>query len=93
MEATSSSLALLRSFGEAVVDIKMSHDNLFELLNLYDAICKLQPEVSYGYKALLNKFRSFLYTWVYRAILMINFCTNSCNEIFDMSDGGNVCEY
>ncbi|XP_078164372.1 exocyst complex component EXO70A1-like isoform X2 [Carex rostrata] len=45
MEATSSSLATLLSFGEAVVKIKMSPDKLFKLLDVYETMCEFQPEM------------------------------------------------
>lgn len=60
MEATSSSLATLLSFGEAVVKIKMSPDKLFKLLDVYETMCEFQPEVSYWYRAFLIKFRIYL---------------------------------
>lgn len=45
VEVTSSSLATLLSFGEAVVKITKSPEKLFMLLDMYEMMCELEPEV------------------------------------------------
>ncbi|KAJ3687827.1 hypothetical protein LUZ61_016991 [Rhynchospora tenuis] len=45
MEVTSSSLTTLLSYGEAVVKIKQSPEKLFMLLDMYEMMCELQPEM------------------------------------------------
>ncbi|KAJ4772450.1 Exocyst subunit exo70 family protein A1 [Rhynchospora pubera] len=45
MEVTSSSLTTLLSYGEAVVKIKQSPEKLFMLLDMYEMMCELQPEL------------------------------------------------
>ncbi|KAF3336484.1 exocyst complex component EXO70A1-like protein [Carex littledalei] len=47
VEATSSSLATLLSFGEAVVKIKKTPDKLYMLLDVYETMCELQPEAMF----------------------------------------------
>lgn len=44
-EATANTVAMLLSFGEAISNSKRSPEKLFVLLDMYEIMCELQPEV------------------------------------------------